>query len=267
MIPEFANKIDRLRWLGANKDMLIATKKANVKYADAFNCGVITTGTSGLIEKAPANIELIKLDEFPVKVVINTTNIRDSHKDVHLPGIWEKNLSETKKSYHVQEHNFTFKGIISDRVNAFTKNVLWSEFGFKFAGKTQALIFDSIIEKARNDAAAFMAEQYAKGYVDAHSVGMQYVKVFLALFSDYKGDVKERETWEKYISEIVNRDEVEDEGYFFAVTEAKVIEGSAVPRGSNYATPTIQIGKSNAPEEAVADTPAAPLFGLKFLTN
>ena len=103
-----------------------------------------------------------------------------------------------------------------------------------------------------------MAEQYAKGYVTNHSVGMQYVKIEMAINSESKFDVEEKATWDKYINQIVNRDEVELDGYFFAVTEAKVIEGSAVLLGSNYVTPTISIGKDEALPEAVKDTSDEP---------
>ena len=36
----------------------------------------------------------------------------------------------------------------------------------------------------------------------------------------------------------LNKAELERIKYFFAVTEAKAIEGSAVPMGSNFVTPT-----------------------------
>jgi hypothetical protein len=93
-----------------------------------------------------------------------------------------------------------------------------------------------------------MFEQYAKGYVKEHSVGMRYVKLELAINSDNKWDVEEKEVWDKYYPEIANKEVADERGYFWAVTEAKIVEGSAVVKGSNYATPTISI-------EAVKDTP------------
>lgn len=265
MIPDFTNKADLFRWLKTNKHLLITEKKSQIKHADPVMFQNITISASGAIEKAAANPELLNLDEFNVKVVINTTNIRDSHKDVHIPGLWNKSLKETKVMYLLQEHRMQFDKIISDRVIPMAKTMTWKELGFDWAGNTEALIFDCTIEKERNP---YMCEQYAKARVKNHSVGMQYVKIELAMNSDAKYDVEEKAVWDKYINLIINKDEVEEDGYFFAVTEAKAIEGSAVPMGSNFATPTISIGeKSNAPEEAVADTSPAPLFGLKFLTN
>jgi hypothetical protein len=45
----------------------------------------------------------------------------DSHKDVHLPGIWKKTLQENKDLYLLEEHKFLFQGIITDQVKAYTQ--------------------------------------------------------------------------------------------------------------------------------------------------
>ena len=37
-----------------------------------------------------------ELEEIRVNVIINTTNIIDSHNDLHLPGLWKKSLQENK---------------------------------------------------------------------------------------------------------------------------------------------------------------------------
>ena len=47
----------------------------------------------------------------------------------------------------------------------------------------------------------------------------------------------EKEVWDKYEPTVVNKDD--SRKYFFVVTEAKVIEGSAVPMGSNQFTPVL----------------------------
>jgi hypothetical protein len=57
-----------------------------------------------------------------------------------------------------------------------------------------------------------MFNQYAKGYVKEHSVGMRYVKE-LAVNSDSKYDAEEKAIWDKYIDEIVNK-VAEEQSYF-----------------------------------------------------
>lgn len=263
MIPHFDDKKTMFRWLKANKHLLLTAKKSQTKFSDPVEmCNIVFTA-KGSVEKAAANPELLKQDTFPIKVVINTTNIMDTHSDVHFPGLWTKSLGETKTLYHLQEHQMKFDKIISDQVTAYVKTVTWKELGYDFPGVTEALIFESVIERDRNP---YMAEQYAKARVNNHSVGMRYMKIELAMNSDSRYDEDEKEVWGRYIDQIANRSAVEEQGYFYAVTEAKVIEGSAVPVGSNYATPTLEIGKEIALPEA-GDTPAEPLFGLKFLNN
>jgi hypothetical protein len=105
----------------------------------------------------------------------------DSHSDVHLKGIWNKTVKEQKNLLLLQEHQMKFNSIISDKVTAKVENHKWKDLGFDFEGD-QALVFNVEIDKDRND---FMFNQYAKGYVKEHSVGMRYVKR-LAVNSDSK---------------------------------------------------------------------------------
>lgn len=263
-IPAFANKADLFRWLKANKHLIITAKKSAVKFADPVDFGVASITAKGSVQKADANPQLLDLTEFPVKVVINTTNLMDSYGDVHLPGLWSKSLSESKGMYLLQEHQMKFDKVISDRVTPSCKVMPWAELGFQWPGNTEALIFDCAIEKDRNP---YMAEQYAKARVNNHSVGMRYVKIALAMNSDAKFDAEEKAVWDQYIGQVVNRQDAEEQGYFFAVTEAKCIEGSAVLAGANFATPTLSMGKDIALPEAAKSTPDEPLFGLKFLSN
>ena len=239
-IPEFTNKVDLFAWLKVNKHLLITEKKSQTKHADPVVFQNFTLSNTGTIEKADNGSELMNLDEFNAKVVINTTNLLDSCADVHIPGLWKKSLSESKIMYLLQEHAMKFDHIISDRVIPMTKTVTWKELGFDYPGTTEALIFDATIEKGRNP---FMAEQYAKNRVKNHSVGMQYVKMELAINSESKFDEEEKAVWDKYYPMIANKDQADTQSYFFAVTEAKVIEGSAVVMGANTATPTISVGK------------------------
>ena len=65
---------------------------------------------------------------------------------------------------------------------------------------------------------------------------MYYINVLPAIDSkDYPTEYK---TYKKYIDRIGNVEAVK-EGVFFAITEAKVLEGSGVSLGSNHVTPTL----------------------------
>ena len=246
-IPKFKTKKELFDFLIENKEILIAQKKAVTKYADGFD--YISGNMKGPVMKANS------VDgELNVLAVINTTNVIDSHDDVHIPGLWDKSIRENKNIMHLQEHQMKFDSIISDgkdlEVNAESKT--WKELGFGFKGNTEALIFDSQVKRSRN---GFMHKQYADGNVKNHSVGMRYVKLSLAINDEEAGS--NFDTWEKYIDQVANKDTAESNGYFWAVTEAKIIEGSAVPIGSNQFTPTLENNKEPAkatPKEPVKAT-------------
>lgn len=235
-MPKFNNKQELFTWLRTNKSALIAEKKYNVKRADAtcYLLGQINQKEHADKSDNPNNNQ--DYSKIKAELIINTTNLMDSHSDVHIPGLWNKSLKELKTVYLLQEHEMSFKGIISDDNKASVKTMTWNDLGFpEYKGLTQALVFNSNIDKERNP---YMFEQYLKGRVKNHSVGMQYVKLDLAINSDYRDDAEEKAVWDKYFLQIVNQDKALDQGYFWAVTEAKIIEGSAVPVGSNYVTPT-----------------------------
>ena len=240
---EFESKSEKIEFLVKNKKSIIAQKKAVMKQADALSILYYDTKT----EAIKANNSFTPEDnKFNVKVVINTTNLMDSHDDVHIKGLWNKSLKENKMIMHLQEHKMTFDSIISDGkdLKAFTKMFTWKDLGFKYKGETQALIFDSTVKKERNE---FMFGQYSKGFVKNHSVGMRYVQLELAANDDRYED--EYKVWEQYIDTIANKELAEEKGYFWAIREAKVIEGSAVPIGSNTATPTLDNNVKGEPSE------------------
>lgn len=244
-IPKFETDKELYDFLVTNKESLIAQKCSAVKFADGFGADVKLVSERSFVGKSIANDNE---NEIKVKAIINTTNILDSHGDVHIKGIWNKSIKENKRILHIQEHKSNeFSKIISsgDDLSVSVKEYTWKELGYEADGTTQALVFDSTVKRERNK---YMFDQYKSGYVDNHSVGMRYVKMSMAINSeDYP---EEKEIWDKHIGEIVNRDEAERKNYFWAIYEAKAIEGSAVPNGSNPVTPTL----SNKEDITIVDT-------------
>lgn len=245
-IPEFVDKSQLFDWLVANKSLLIAEKKAAVKWAD----GITTVqknlypGKDGADKAAPVATIPTEVEQITAQLVINTTNLMDSHSDVHIPGLWKKSLSETKEYYLCQEHSLTFEGIITDQITAYTKVMSWLDLGaIGYDGTTEALMFKAVI----GDRNEYMLEQYCKGRVKNHSVGMRYVKIVMCINDSRYG--AEYEAWQKYFPMVANAADAEAQGYFWAVTEAKIIEGSAVPKGSNWITPTYSMVDSSPTEE------------------
>jgi hypothetical protein len=253
-MPQFENKKDLFNYLIQNKSLLIAEKKMSVKHSEGFAyCGTFYNDKDETVKANNAvDVDGSNIDEIKVRAIINTTNLMDNHHDVHLPGIWSKSLKENKTIKHLQEHEMRFDKVISDKndLNAYAKTYTWAKLGYEYEGKTQALVFDSVVKRDRND---FMFKQYAGGN---HSVGMQYVRIELAVNDkDFK---EEYEVWQTYYPEVVNQSFAKSVGYFWAVKEAKVIEGSAVPMGSNHATPTLDNNIKDAPEQSTHQTDKEP---------
>lgn len=251
-IPQFANKAALIDFLVENKETIITQKKMALKTSDAISYApsrLIDRNGEEIKASSSDQVDLIDADRLKLELVINTTNLMDSHRDVHFRGIWSKSLKEQRNLMLLQEHQMKFDSIISDQVKASAKIIGWDDLGYEYEGKTQALIFKTEISKDRNP---FMFEQYAKGYVRNHSVGMRYVKIDLATNDErYPEEVS---VWNKYFDKIVNKEMAEEIGYFWAVTEAKIVEGSAVPMGSNHATPTLTIEAKQDIDQPSSDT-------------
>lgn len=260
MIYKFDTNTELFDFIKANPDninKLVKEKKASMKLADAVLFSpspeyIEKSGVkeAGLVDKAETTLPE---GSIMVRAIINTTNILDSHGDVHIQGIWKKSLNENKYILHLQEHERKHDKVISDDLKAYTKNISWASLGYNFAGNTQALVFDSIVSKDRNE---FMYEQYSKGYIKQHSVGMRYVKMYCCVNNGDEWATTYKDNWDKYIGQVVNRKEAEEEGYFWAITEAEVVEGSSVVFGSNHVTPTISVtqAKQDDNQEAVIDS-------------
>lgn len=255
-IPQFGSRKELFKFLTENKQTLIAQKKSTLKFADGmvYSNPLVNLQVKGKSFKA-GSIDVAEVEEIKVKAAINSTNWMDSHSDVHLKGIWNKSIKENKNIMFLQEHQYNrFDKIISDGddLTATVRLMSWKDLGYDFKGDTEVLLFDANVRKARNP---YMFDQYAKGYVKNHSVGMRYVQLVLAINDEDYG--AEYEAWEKYFPEIVNSEVAEEKGFFWAVKEAKIIEGSAVPIGSNVMTPTISVGKDIEPSEDTQEQEAA----------
>lgn len=261
LLPEGLFGKDLYKWMVENKALLINQKKSAIKEADVIGNVSMYVAADGALKMFDTVDKAIKEDTEEVihrTSVINTTYWYDSHGDLHIDNLWKKSLQENKDHYLVESHKFDFRGIISDEVKAMTKTMSWRDLGLDIDGTTQALIFVSRIEKERNE---YMFEQYKKGRVKNHSVGMRYVKMDLAINNEYWKE--EFEVWNKYYDKIANKEDVDAAGYFWAITEAKVVEGSAVVKGSNIITPTIPNNKSTQETEPVKTTPEEePQFNL-----
>lgn len=234
---EFQTKEELFKALIENKKELVSIKKSATKNADAVSFGYLDASIKIDTNKEDAQSQMQNPEVLNVKVVINTTNFLDSHGDVHINGIWNKSVKDNVSFLHLQEHEREFDKVITDSAKGYVQSVAWKKLGLPYEGKTEALIFESTIDKKRNE---FMLNQYANGWVKNHSVGMRYVQLELAINTEAEYDKEYKALWDEFYPIIANKETADERGYFWVVKEAKIIEGSAVVMGSNSATPTLE---------------------------
>lgn len=230
---EFSSKEELFAALKENKAHIIDLKKADLKSSDSLKMTAIKFDSE--VGKAHG------FEDGFIYPVINTTKYMDSHRDVHLNGIWTKSIDEQQgKVYYLANHQLEVGKVIAypKDVEMFTKTMTWKSLGASYSGSTQALMFKVSKDKVRmQDAKDIINEK-----IDIeHSVRMRYVKIDLAVNSEEDDFKAEKAIFDKHINSIANKEVAESAGYFWAVGEAQVHkEGSMVLAGSNDVTPMMQ---------------------------
>lgn len=241
----FATKHEMFAELKANKDKIIGLKKAAYKFSDpaAFMYKAKD------VQKADSEAEAIGIGSF-IYPVINTTNYLDSCSDVHLDGIWDVSVKDNKgKLYYIINHELEIGKVIAypQDVEPSVVQLDWSELGLSYTGKTQALVFKVKLTEASNkDAFGAIVNKAAL----QNSVRMQYIDMILCI-DDASDDYKqEYENFYKYLAVIANKQDAMDQGYFWAIPQAKIVkEGSACLYGANDATPILYADPANTSQQ------------------
>lgn len=198
----------------------------------------------------------IKGDDNFYYVAVNSTNILDSHKDVHADGIWNKSVKERQnKNYLVLDHKMEVGNTVvkKEYVEMFTMKLPFSAVGKNYDGDGEFLIYKFPKDKVINQTAK---EWLESGDAIEASVRMQYVKIELAMNSTKKEDSEEKEIYDTNINKIANKSDFEEIDYFFLVKEAKNVgESSLVLSGSNHVTGVIELEAVNDTSETKEEEP------------
>jgi hypothetical protein len=240
-IEDFDSKKDLFKYLRDNKSELIARKKSMPIVSDVCGAGIMhLNNKAGGAIKANTPVEE-NVDKLRVKVVANTANWIDSHMDMLLPDAAAKSINERKGIIpHLHDHIHQVGAKVGEVVDIQLQNLSLTELGVNKMGMTQAIVFITDIIKDYNPQ---VFNQYKEGRINQHSIGMQYVKLDLAINDD--SSTKEFEYWEKNIELAINPEAAEERGFFWVVSEIKLIENSAVLFGSNEITPTLDNNLKN----------------------
>lgn len=232
---KFTDKMDQTRFIKENLMRLKEMKKSEYKTTSD-----IIVKESLFSEKFSPVIEDIVGDFIEVKTVINTTNIIDSHLDLHMPDIWNKTVKDNPYSHHLKQHEQKFESVISNKAKSYNEETNFNKLGLNIDFKTVANINHFTLDRNKMP---FMFDAYKNGEVMQHSIGMMYVNLSIAYYDE--DDQKEMDFFNQMKAHAVNPEVADNYGYFWVVYEAKKREGSAVVFGSNSITPTLFVKNYN----------------------
>lgn len=256
-IPKDLKGKELATFLLTNKEALISEKKEMLmKHSDTleFKSAVTVPKKVGALKDAsgentedPLGSEVIH-----VTAVANVFNYLDSQMDVLITDCCKRTLKERAGKFkQIHDHIYKLEAKIGEVTDVYTKQMQLSEFGLTQPGNTQALIFEFDCYKSYNQQ---IFNQYKAGKVDQYSIGLQYVSIDLAIYDEESP--KEMDFWNKYIDIIINKDVAVEAGYFFVVSEIRLLENSAVLFGANDLTFTYATsGKTHPTTKDILDPP------------
>jgi hypothetical protein len=260
VIPENLTGKELFKFLIANKSNLVAAKKAAIKTTDSvlFDAAIITpaktaTQKAGGDDGSAPPVDVPGMRTVDVKVVANTAWYCDSQMDVLTDKSYEKSVKEKGNLIpHIADHIRKSTNHVGDVKAVYTQSVSLKELGYKGSGSTTALIFETTV---REDYNADTYKFYKNGKIKQHSIGLIYVSIGLCI--NDKESLPEYELWNKYYDKVINKDVVDERGYFWIVPEVKIMENSCVLFGSNELTPTLD-AKCDTDDQPSDDTGAQP---------
>lgn len=263
-------------YLVTNKAQIIAKKKSLPITSDALKSvpTFISTVKNPTAKKSDMPLPMggVMMEEaedrcddiLHVKVVANTSWWCDSQMDVLTDSCWEKSITEKGINIpHIADHKHVSTAHVGDVTAVYSQNIKLSSLGLSQTGSTKALIFETDIRREYNEKVYLF---YKNGKINQHSIGLQYVSIGMAI--NDKDYMAEFGLWEKYIGKVINKDKAIEAGYFFIVTEIKVLENSCVLFGANELTPTLETEimveteiEDSATNNKKADTALQPPLG------
>lgn len=235
----------------AQKKTLIAAKKQLPIWSEPINFATTAKRKPTTINKQETEEAEIDPGVLPVTLIGNTCLWCDSHMDVLAIGAFDQTIKQKGNQIpHLRDHKHDLTGKIGKTKKVYTEMFSVSDFGIESDVKeTQSLLMDSDVIKKWDEK---VFEMYKDGDVDQHSIGLQYVRIELAVDDE---DFKEEfAVWEKAFPQVINKEKVAKRGYFWWVTEIKLFEISAVLFGSNELTPTLSNGDNKSISAPSDDT-------------
>lgn len=231
-LSQIESKAERLDFVKANKAKLIKAKKSIIKRAEPVYVSPTPVKNQTAAKMDGSNSSGV------FEIIGNSIGFYDHHEDVSMKGSFSKTVKEGGQfAPIIINHNHSPDSIFAKNLGVEIKEIPIRSLGFDKEGTTEVLA--AKIAPIYNSQ---MKQLYENGEIKQHSVGIKYQKIELAI-NDPSDDAGYA-NWKKYIDQVINREEVEESKYFFAVLEQQLFEISAVLFGSNAYTPTLDQNKS-----------------------
>lgn len=231
VVPDFKTKSEAFAHLRKNVNSIVKQKTSMPIKSDIFDWGCLPVNNKQTVKEDGTEL---KPNEIEVNPIGNLSGWCDSYMDVMIKDSWKKTIADQAIVYHLKNHRYTTDDIVGKNAELYTKMFDLSYFGITSdVLKAQALMMRSIVSKEYDEKTYFL---YRDEEVKQHSIGLRYIIIKLCLDSKDEEDKQYKENWDKYYSQVINKEKVDAKGYFFAVVEAKILEVSAVLFGANEHT-------------------------------
>lgn len=249
LIPDDLKGKALFKFLTENKSNLIAAKKASLKSTDTLICqpSILTVGKTAANKEAGNTADDLEEGVIKVKVVGNAAWWCDSQLDVLTDTCYDKSIKEKGILIpHIADHVHVSTNHVGDVKAVYTQKISLKDLGLAMNGSTTCFIMETNVREDYNeDTYKF----YKNGKINQHSIGLIYVSIGMCI--NDKDYLPEFELWKKYYDKVINKDVIDQRGYFWIVPEIKIMENSCVLFGANELTPTIEVtdtGKTAATE-------------------
>lgn len=260
IIPDGITGKELFTFLKDNSADIIRQKKSIIKFTEPIfykpEFIKVDKSVKVIINDLPPDATMC-----PVKAVGNACNWCDSQMDVLLDNSSKRTIKARQGMIpHLPDHTQKLEAQIGDMQDVYLDNISLKDLGLSMSGSTQCIVFDSNVQKSYNEK---VFNLYKNGKVTQHSIGLNYKELYLAINEpDDEYFMSEYGIWEKYYDSIINKDAIDEAGFFWAVKEIMLLEISGVLFGSNELTPTLEVGgksilpklAKNAPEGSTTDT-------------
>lgn len=242
LIPEDLRGKELFKFLVENKSRLIATKKAAIKWSDSvtYQPDIIVPAKRATVKSAAkdgADEEIPLTGVLKVKVACNSAWFCDSQMDVLTDTCYDKTIKEKGILIpFIADHIQLSTGHIADVTAVYTEKINLRDLGLDQKGTTTVAVMEgNVREDFNEDTYKF----YKNGKINQHSIGLIYVSIGMCI--NDKEYLPEYEMWQKYYDKVINKDVIDERGYFWVVPEIKWMENSCVLFGSNVLTPTLEV--------------------------